>query len=423
MLAQAAVVVALVACDKRVPEPSPVKPLFTPAPQAGSGSSVSSATAGSTIESVQRLPAPARIVAIGDLHGDLTATRAALRVAGAIDDKDHWIGKDLMIVQTGNEIDRGDADRQIVDLFERLSDEAKASGGAVIALNGNHEVMNVQLDLRYVTDGALNDFTSVPGTTTMDPRLENVPEKAKSRAAAFVPGGPYAKKLSKRSIIAIVGDTVFLHGGIMPKHVRYGIDRMNREVSAWMDGSARDLPAIIMAEDGPIWLRRYSAAPDSEDCRMLEETLAMIPAKRMVVGHTVQRGALPRPATTMCGASTWVVPRPNNPPISHSTRLRRPASFVWICALARIQTQSWLARGSSTLTRVNYSCRADTRMHWRRQNTSANSRKIHAHYDTRRNFGNGNESCPRGALLRFGGPYGKPARAKPSRMASCANAT
>lgn len=42
----------------------------------------------------------------------------------------------------------------------------------------------------------------------------------------------------------------------------------------------------------------------------------------------------------------------------------------------------------------------------------------------RRIFGNGSESCPRGALLRFGGPRAdKPARAKPSRIASAVNAT
>src|SRR5690606_15212831 len=33
----------------------------------------------------------ARIVAIGDLHGDLSAARAALRLAGAIDARDRWI--------------------------------------------------------------------------------------------------------------------------------------------------------------------------------------------------------------------------------------------------------------------------------------------------------------------------------------------
>src|SRR5688572_30209254 len=40
-------------------------------------------------------PAPARLVAIGDVHGDLAATRAVLRLAGAIDERDRWIGGEL----------------------------------------------------------------------------------------------------------------------------------------------------------------------------------------------------------------------------------------------------------------------------------------------------------------------------------------
>ena len=238
-------------------------------------------------------------MAIGDLHGDLLATRAALRLAGAIDDKDHWIGGKLVVVQTGDQLDRGDGEHAILDLLDRLADEARAAGGALIPLDGNHEVMNVQLDFRYVTDAGFKDFAAAPGAP--DPRAGALPEAQRSRAGAFAPGGPFAKRLARRGIIAVVGDTVFVHGGLLPKHVRYGIDRMNREVSAWMDGSAREIPAIVTAEDGPIWLRRYSAAADADDCRVLKETLAMIPARRMVVGHTVQRGGI----SAACAEQVW----------------------------------------------------------------------------------------------------------------------
>jgi hypothetical protein len=288
------VLLALAGCDR--PTEPPV-----PSPTMHSVTTTSSATASAAITPPTRIPAPARIVAVGDLHGDLDATRAALRVGGVLDEKDHWSGGAAMLVQTGDQLDRGDGERAILDLLERLGAEAKAAGGSVIVLNGNHEVMNVQGDFRYVTDGGFKDFASVPGLDMTDLRLLKVPDPAKARAAAFLPGGPYAKKLAKRGIVAVVGDTVFLHGGLLPKHVQYGIDRMNREVSAWMDGTARDLPALVIGEDGPIWLRRYSAAADAEDCRVLKETLAMIPAKRMVVGHTVQRDGI----SPACGETVW----------------------------------------------------------------------------------------------------------------------
>ena len=48
-----------------------------------------------------RRPAPARIVAIGDLHGDRERTLRALRLAGAVDGQGDWSGGSLVVVQTG----------------------------------------------------------------------------------------------------------------------------------------------------------------------------------------------------------------------------------------------------------------------------------------------------------------------------------
>jgi Calcineurin-like phosphoesterase len=255
-------------------------------------------------------PAAARVVAIGDLHGDLSATRAVLRLAGALDAADHWAGGNLVLVQTGDELDRGDGEQAIVDLFDRLGDEARAAGGAVHALNGNHEIMNVQLDFRYVTEGGFKDFDDVSGLDTSHPRLSPLPSPARARAAAFAPGGPYAKKLAARDVIIAIGDTVFVHGGVLPSHARYGIAKINREVRAWMEGKASSPPALVTADDSPVWTRLYSSesTPATADpgakggpCALLGQALAALSVKRMVVGHTVQKGGI----TSACSDKVW----------------------------------------------------------------------------------------------------------------------
>jgi hypothetical protein len=244
----------------------------------------------------------ARIVAIGDIHGDLEAARRALRLAGAIDAADNWIGGDLVVVQTGDILDRGDEEQAIMDLFSRLKVEAKAAGGAVYALNGNHELMNARPDLRYVTEGGFADFQDAVTIVEEDSLLLAYEPDQRARVAAFRPGGPYALILAEQPVILVLEGNVFVHGGVTPMHVEYGIDRINDEVRDWLLDLGEP-PAFIHRSAGPTWNRNYSDEADEEDCRELAEVLEALGAKRMIVGHTVQeKGIGPR-----CDKMVWCV--------------------------------------------------------------------------------------------------------------------
>lgn len=245
-----------------------------------------------------------RLVAVGDLHGDLAATRDVLRLAGAIGDDDAWAGGDLVLVQTGDQLDRGDDEPEIFDLLDRLTDEAAAAGGAVHVLNGNHEFMNALGDLRYVTAEGFDDFAGVPGIDVDAPRLTQLPDRARPRAAAFAPGAPYAKRMARRNTVAIVGDTVFVHGGVLPAYASR-VDAINRDARRWLWGLDGAMPPVVetlMAEDSPVWSRAYSEPePSAQACAALEESLRTMNATRMVVGHTVQKGGI----TSACGDKVW----------------------------------------------------------------------------------------------------------------------
>lgn len=244
-----------------------------------------------------RFPEPARLVAIGDLHGDVSAARAALRLAGAIDDSDTWIGDKLVVVQTGDQLDRGDQERSIVDLFDSLADEAERAGGRVLALNGNHETMNVQGDFRYVTEHGLHFGDVAPAS----PLAAAAPEQYRERAAAFFPGGAYAKRLARRPVVAVVGSSAFAHGGILPEHVEYGLDRINREVMAWMAGDSPTMPPAIAAENALVWTRAYGGPETPEVCQIVRRVLDELKVQRIVVGHTVQKEGV----TSICDGSVW----------------------------------------------------------------------------------------------------------------------
>jgi MYXO-CTERM domain-containing protein len=231
-----------------------------------------------------------RIVAIGDVHGDIAAARKALVVAEVIDADGHWIGEHTVAVQVGDQLDRGDDEREILDWFEVLSAEAKAAGGAFYPLIGNHEQMNSKMDFRYVTEGGWLDFADIvaePGDTL----VEGFPASEQGRAAAFRPGGPYARILAKHNVMMVVDSTVFVHGGVLPHHVDEDIAALNEEHSQWMMGDG-ELGSIWSGEDSPLWTRVYSSDTTATGCATLAETLDALGLTRMVVAHTVQSGGI-----------------------------------------------------------------------------------------------------------------------------------
>lgn len=243
-----------------------------------------------------------RIVAIGDLHGDLDSTLRALRLAGAIDENDHWCGGDLILVQTGDQLDRGGQEQVILELLDRLQDEALAAGGALHILNGNHELMNARPDLRYVTDEGFADFQDAVIIAEEDSLLLAHPPEQRARVAAFRPGGPFALMLADQPVVLVIDGNVFVHGGVLPMHLDYGLDRLNLEVRDWLLGTGQP-PEFIHTAKSPTWTRSYSDEVEADDCQQLEEVLERLGARRMIVGHTVQEEGI----GPLCDGLVWCI--------------------------------------------------------------------------------------------------------------------
>jgi hypothetical protein len=236
-----------------------------------------------------KFPAAERVVAFGDLHGDVAAARAVLSLVGATDVQGHWIGGKTVLVATGDQLDRSDDERQLFGLLGAVSRQAKAAGGALHVLSGNHEVLNVAGHFEYVSEQGFAQFADV-ARADLGEALALFPPRARGRAAAFLPGGPYARAMADWPVAIQVGDTVFVHGGLLPEHVSYGIGRIDAEVSRWMKGELARLPDGLGSMSAPYWVRLYSMPQLRDDaCPTLSRTLSMLGARRMVVGHTPQR--------------------------------------------------------------------------------------------------------------------------------------
>ena len=244
-----------------------------------------------------------RVVAIGDVHADLDAFRLALRTAGAINAKDEWIGGAMTIVQLGDLIGRYDEEREVLDFLFDLQRRARLGGGTVHALIGNHEVFGGRIDNQAVGRNPFPAWEGIPGLKLDDPRLRILPPHERARGAALMPGGPYARRLAEFPVVLKLGETVFVHGGVVPRWAQYGIERINREVQDWLRGQRATEPdSALGVDDGDrvMWTRQFSANVTDTDCAALGASLKILGARRMIVAHTVHEEI-----TARCNERVW----------------------------------------------------------------------------------------------------------------------
>ena len=315
------------------------------------------------------------VVAIGDVHGDFDDFVTILQQAGLVDAQHHWTGGQTTLVQVGDLLDRGPKPRDVMDLVISLEKEASKAGGRVVALLGNHEMMNIMGDLRYVTAenyAAYADSNSaerqksaykeyVKWRNSHAQLLAELPQPMELTEAewmarhplgfveqreAFGPSGSYGKWLREHSAVAKIGDEIFLHGGIHPNLAHLKLDTINShirdEIKAFDSAkqglvdqkvilpffTLQEISATVQAElsaerksivpsdqqrqarlvgflgygdwlsvrvDGPLWFRGYDQWSEEEGDAQIGKVLESYNAKRIVVGHTVQKGGRVRP--------------------------------------------------------------------------------------------------------------------------------
>lgn len=202
-----------------------------------------------------------RVVAIADIHGAFDPLRYILRQADLIDEEDRWVGGRTILVQTGDFLDRGAESVAVARFLRRLQQEAPESGGRVIVLLGNHEVLNMINDLRYVTNDILTPFIDEESEKRYRKHCNDYAKFLRRQAArsgadlnsqrqafseckakkafgileyieALGPNGELGQWLRTLPAVAQLGNVVFLHGGVSPSYVGRSVDSINAEVAA-----------------------------------------------------------------------------------------------------------------------------------------------------------------------------------------------
>jgi len=221
-----------------------------------------------------------RVIAIGDIHADPEAAKATLKMAKLIDDTGRWTGGDAVLIQTGDVTDKGPSSRQVITLLTRLRAEAREAGGDVIAVLGNHEVMNLVGDWRGVRPADLGEYDA-PATRMADLR----------------PRGVMGQWIHSAHMVVFHEDTIYVHGGVSAEMASMGRTHLSSIQAKHVGVGAMK---ALFGEGGPMWYRGYLLADEKTACEEAKRALSQLQASRMVMGHTTQRDGKIR---TRCGGA------------------------------------------------------------------------------------------------------------------------
>lgn len=286
------------------------------------------------------LPKVHRIIAIGDIHGDYKLTLSILKHCGVIEIKDDniiWIGGDTHVVQVGDQIDKckplhdtsvcsdpnetlhdEGSDGKILKLLSELQNQAIKSGGNVISLLGNHEILNIIGKMSYVSYLGLKEFENYTnGKVKFNSGLD-------ARKHAFSPSNEYGLLLGcTRNPSVIIGSNLFVHAGIMTSFMqelgitdRNDLETINIGLRLWLMGILKKkyIKKIISgSQSSMFWNRILGSIPsgitlnDPRCMDNIDSVMKILNISNMIIGHTPQPFISSNGINGTCDNHVWRV--------------------------------------------------------------------------------------------------------------------
>ncbi|HEX6334140.1 MAG TPA: metallophosphoesterase, partial [Flavisolibacter sp.] len=195
-----------------------------------------------------------KLLVVSDIEGSFDGLQKLLLTARVIDGQFKWTFGDGHLVVVGDMVDRGREVTASLWLLYKLEEEAKAAGGHVHVILGNHEIMNLSEDFRY----AHPKYTQVAALM------------GREFYEFYSRDSELGRWLRTKNIIEKVGDLLFTHAGISPAMNRYAlpIDTINTRARPYYDQDgledvlrAGNVMNIFDGNTSPFWFRGYFVHP------------------------------------------------------------------------------------------------------------------------------------------------------------------
>ncbi|MCK0068520.1 metallophosphoesterase [Kordiimonas laminariae] len=218
------------------------------------------------------------IVAISDVESNFKTFRDFLIAQQVIDADLNWTFGKGHLVLVGDFVDRGDSTTQVLWFIYKLEQEAKAAGGTVHFILGNHEIKNLQGNFQKAADKYFYVAAALK----------------KQEFDLFGDDALLGRWMASKNTIERINGYLFVHGGLHPDIVEagYSLDELNTIVrnqyrQAYVPTQDEAAEAVLVhRRKGPSWYRGYFEADLSQET--VEKGLKHFGAKAVVVGHQPQ---------------------------------------------------------------------------------------------------------------------------------------
>jgi hypothetical protein len=214
---------------------------------------------------------------LSDIEGNFSAFRKLLQANNVIDGKLNWKFGNGHLVLIGDFFDRGNQVTEVLWLIYFLEEKAKANGGYVHFILGNHEIMNLSGDLRFLEQKYKDNSI-----------LLN-----KKYVSLYDENSELGRWLRTKNIVEKIGDNLFVHGGISGEMNKLNmsipnINQLSRPYYADSTFNYTDKKLdTIFGDLGPFWYRGYYNTVNKATPQQIDSTLSQFTVKHIVTGHSI----------------------------------------------------------------------------------------------------------------------------------------
>ncbi|CAM1345330.1 ankyrin repeat domain-containing protein [Tenacibaculum amylolyticum] len=219
---------------------------------------------------------PKKLLVVSDIEGNFYALKKILEGTGVMNKDYQWTFGQGHLVLVGDFFDRGKNVTPVLWLIYELERQAEEANGMVHFIIGNHEVMNIQGDYRYVQQKYKNTALGLH----------------KNLKDLYSENTILGNWLTSKNCVEKIGDAIYVHGGLSKRLAEdnFTLEEMNTLARKYYRKPISEIKenkrarGVFSGNVGPLWYRGYftEKLPQAE----IDFITDHYKANTIIVGHT-----------------------------------------------------------------------------------------------------------------------------------------